>query len=431
MRYLFSSYYNLDNPPRTWAEPYVRRHNMRNPGDLVYARGLMDVLRTTPDTEFIPTGFVAYNCRLPISLDEVNSTCTALVLPFADHFRNDRIALLDNYANLIRKVKIPAVVPCIGVRTGEVTEETKAATKRFMSAVLDKSALVGLRGESTARYLEELGFVRDRHFTVVGCPSIYCAGPELPEMHWPDKPESCAFGMNHRAGEAINRFLFDNARKIPRHRFITQYDFEFIKFFVSDHVARDVTHRIPWYRDMIVSLVQDGSYRYFCDLNSWKQCLRSVDCSLSCRIHGSIFATLCGVPATIVPFESRTRELAEYHGIPVILPEEIGPGDDISKFSSRFDYESMRKRHRENFVHYVDFLHQNGLKTAFDNGGHILPPRDESIRIRDIPCETMKPLSAVSSVVRIKRDFQWRALELYRRAYLKLRLSRLSGFPVN
>lgn len=178
---------------------------------------------------------------------------------------------------------------------------------------------------------------------------------------------------------------------------------------------------------MIVSLVQDGSYRYFYNLNAWKQCLRSVDCSLSCRIHGSILAVLCGVPATIVPFESRTRELAEYHGIPIILPEEINPGDDIVKFSSRFDYEAMRKRHRDNFSRYLDFLHKNGLKTVFDNGGTVLPAPDESIPARDIPCETMQPLSTVSSFVRMKRSLQWLALELYR----KLGCNHISGRPID
>lgn len=230
MRYLFSSYYDLDHPPRTWWQTYTCGRTMRNPGDLVYAKGLMDVLRIANDTEFIPTGYVAYNDSLPLSLEEINETCTALVMPFADHFRNNRTFLLDRYADLVRKVKIPTIVPCIGVQSEEVTEETNTAAKRFVSAVLDKSSIIGLRGETTARYLEKLGFVQDRHFTVVGCPSIYSAGPELPEMHWPDRPASCAFGMNHRAGEAINRFLFDNAQKIPTHRFITQYDFEFIKF---------------------------------------------------------------------------------------------------------------------------------------------------------------------------------------------------------
>ena len=430
MRYLFSSYYNLDDPPRKWQETYTRGRTMRNPGDLVYLAGLMDILRTDANTEFIPTGYVAYVDRLPLSVKEINETCAALVMPFADHFRDNRVRMLNRYADLVRKLKIPAVVPCIGVRSDAITQETDAAAKRFVSAVLDKSALIGLRGETTARYLEKLGFVRDRHFTVVGCPSLYCAGPDLPAFSWPENPESCAFGLNHRAGEAVNRFLIDSARKIPRRRFITQYDFEFIKLFVSAGVRQGSSYRIPWYWDMVVSTVRDGSYRYFYNLNSWKQCLRSLDCSMSSRIHGTILALLCGVPSVIVPFESRTRELAEYHAIPTIRPEEISPGDTVEKFKDRFDFEAMRKRHRENFAHFLDFLHRNGLKTVFDDGGSPRPGPGADILAEDIPCETMKPLCEVSSTVRIGRDMQWKLIEL-RRILRKHGIRFPSGIPVS
>lgn len=399
---------------------------MRNPGDLVYAAGLMNVLRIEENVEFIPTGYVSYKGRLPLTLDEVNATCTALVMPFADHFRDDRTYLLNRYADLVKKVKMPVVVPCIGVRSDKISEETNATAKRFVSAVLDKSSMIGLRGETTARYLEKLGFVRDRHFTVVGCPSIYQAGPQLPAMSWPGKTDSCVYGMNPRAGETINRFLFDSALKFPFRRLVSQNDFEFINYFVSSGVRRDTTHRIPWYRDMVESTIRDGSYRFFFNLNSWKKCLRSVDCSISCRIHGSILAILCGVPAAIVPFESRTRELAEYHAIPSILPDEINSGDTILRFSSRFDFEAMRKRHRENFSHFLDFLHKNGLKTVFDDGGTPRPSPNANVHAKDIPCETMMPLSSVSSPVRLYRDMEWFALRVCR----KLGLSRLPGYPI-
>ena len=426
MRYLFGSYYNLDAPPRKWEQTYTRGRTMRNPGDLVYASGLMDILRTDSDVEFVPTGYVAYNGRLPLRLEEINETCSALVLPFADHFRDSRSFLLDRYTDLIRKLKIPVVVPCIGVRAEEISEKTNTAARRFVSAVLDKSSMIGLRGATTARYLEKLKFARDRHFTVVGCPSVYCSGPELPAVSWPDNPNSCVFGMNCRAGENVNRFLFDSAKKIPFRRFITQSDFEFVHYFVSGNARRDATHRIPWYRDMVVSTIKDGSYRYFFNLNSWKKCLRSVDCSMSCRIHGSILALLCGVPAAIVAFEDRTRELAVFHAIPTILPEEIAPGDTIGKFAERFDFDATRTQHRENFARFLDFLHRNGLKTAFDDGGFPRPSPRANVLAEDIPCETMKPLCSVSPAVRVWRRIEWSALELRR----MLDLNRLPGFPV-
>ena len=426
MRYLFGSYFDLDWPLQRWQELYTRGNPMVNPGDMVYAAGMMDALRTGDDDLFLPTGYASYQGFLPMSLDEINATFDACVLPFADHFRETRVPFLNRHVKLIKGLKIPVVVPCIGVRDDEVGEKTDAAVKRFVSTVLDKSALIGLRGETTARYLERLGFVRDRHFQVVGCPSLYGAGPELPVAAWPEKPESCAFSLNRRAGEAVNRFLFDSALTIPRHVFISQSLLEFEYYFLSSSVARDATHRIPWFRDMVVSVLRDRSYRFFYNLNSWKRCLRSCDCSLSCRIHGTILALLCGVPSAIVPFESRTRELAEFHSIPLIPPEAIKPGDTIERFVDGLDFEATRKRHRENFAAFLDFLHKNGLKSAFDDGGGTRPGPGAAVLAKAIPCENMKPLFELPLVGRGWRTIRWFALVRRR----KIRRRHPKGFPV-
>ena len=426
MRYLFGSYFDLDKPLRRWQELFTRGSLMINPGDMVYAAGMMDVLRSGADDEFVPTGYVSFQGYLPFGLDEINSTFAACVLPFADHFRESRIGLLNRYAKLAKALKIPVVVPCIGVRDGETSPKTDVAVKRFVSAVLDKSALIGLRGETTARYLEKLGFVRDRHFRVVGCPSLYGAGTELPEMAWPKAPQTCAFGLNVRAGKTVNRFLFDSARAIPGRFCISQNWFEFVNYFLAPFARRDETHRTPWFREMVVSALRNGSYRYFHNLNSWKRCLRSCDCSISCRIHGTILALRCGVPAAIVPFESRTRELAEFHAIPLILPEEIAPGDTVAKFADTFDFEAMRKRHRENFAGFLDFLRRNGLHTAFDDGGTVRLSRGADIFALDVPCERLKPLRDVSPFVGLWRAARWFVLARRR----KIRRRHPIGVPV-
>ena len=426
MRYLFGSYFDLDKPLRRWPELYTRGNPMANPGDMVYAAGMMNVLRTGEDDAFIPTGYGSYNGGLPLELDEINETCDACVLPFADHLRDDRTGILNRYADLVRKLRIPVVVPCIGVRDGETSERTDAAAKRFVSAVLDKSARIGLRGETTARYLEKLGFSRDRHFTIVGCPSIYGAGPDLPPMAWPKKPASCAFGLNFRAGKVVNRFLLDSARTAPRRFNVSQSWPECVYYFLSTRVENDRTHRLPWFRKMVASTVRDGTYRYFFNLNDWMRCLRSCDCSLSARIHGTILSLLCGVPSAIVPFESRTRELAELHAIPTVPPEEIGPGDTIAKFADRFDFEAMRRRHCENFSVFLDFLHRNGLRSAFDDGGSVHPGPGANVFARDVPCERMMPRYKVSRAVRIWRGALWSGLVRYR----AFRRRRPIGVPV-
>lgn len=130
MRYPFGSYFDLDKPLTRWWELYTRGNPMVNPGDMVYAAGMMDVLRTSADDEFIPTGYCSYQRTLPLTVDEVNETCDACVLPFADHLRESRITLLNRHVDLVRALKIPVVIPCIGVRDGETTKHTDVAVKR-------------------------------------------------------------------------------------------------------------------------------------------------------------------------------------------------------------------------------------------------------------------------------------------------------------
>ena len=87
---------------------------------------------------------------------------------------------------------------------------------------------------------------------------------------------------------------------------------------------------------------------------------------------------------------------------------------DALKFADRFDFDALRKRHRENFGRFVDFLHANGLRSAFDDGGSVRNGPAEDVFAEDVPCETMKPLRRASRVVRLWRNLQWHALVRWR-----------------
>lgn len=50
---------------------------------------------------------------------------------------------------------------------------------KFVKAILNKSAILGLQGEITAAYLRKLGFTEEKDFTVIGCPVVFMNGDEL------------------------------------------------------------------------------------------------------------------------------------------------------------------------------------------------------------------------------------------------------------
>ena len=117
-------------------------------------------------------------------IHRINETYDCLILPFANAFRISFIEDLKKVTDVVKKLKIPCIVVGVGAqaRIGKRLENKELAevVQAFMKAVLEKSAIVGLRGEFTADYLRQLGFREEKDFTVIGCPSMYLYGKDLP-----------------------------------------------------------------------------------------------------------------------------------------------------------------------------------------------------------------------------------------------------------
>ena len=184
-RYLFNC---LKDPRRvTRLVPgWWRNHIERNPGDLAYEYAVMNALATDENVEFIPTGYYNFYGFSPSEIERINETCTAFVCPLADVFSDSFLYLVKNLTKLVQRLRIPCIVPCVGLRAEEGfwsgrSPDFDETVGDFVRAVLDKSAIIGLRGETTGRYLEKLGFVKGRDFRVIGCPTLYTYGAELPK----------------------------------------------------------------------------------------------------------------------------------------------------------------------------------------------------------------------------------------------------------
>lgn len=146
-------------------------------------------------------------------IDEFNANYDMLVLPLANALRSDFKGQLQNITDLVNRLDMPCVVVGMGIQ--RELDDTRwnydfdEVTKDFFKAVLNKSEIVGIRGEITAKYLENLGLVPEKDFTVIGCPSLYTFGYDLPvptvKELTPDSPISYNSTMMRSLWEFLDK----------------------------------------------------------------------------------------------------------------------------------------------------------------------------------------------------------------------------------
>ncbi|MBO4887433.1 MAG: polysaccharide pyruvyl transferase family protein [Firmicutes bacterium] len=341
-----------------------------NSGNLMFSYGTMNVLSTSK-TKCVST---LYQKRWTAAeIDEINQTCSAFVLPLADAFRADFIGELNCYTDLIRQLKIPCVVNGIGLRASYDPDPAfsypfNEDVKRFVRAVLDHSAMLGLRGANTGDYLKSLGFLPERDFTVIGCPSMYMHG-SLRENKEP-KNDGVAVSLNGLVPPKLKQFYTDLASAEKTH-IIQQRTSELIDLYYGRDL--DLSTTPPEFARQNIFTSFDyrsakaaGRVHFFTDVPNWIHYLKDFPLFVGARFHGTVAALLAGVPTVITPFDSRTRELAAYHHIPTITEKDLEEGLAAESVRDLADYSQVAKAHEKNLSHYKDFLKCNGLPSLFD-----------------------------------------------------------------
>lgn len=397
-RYLF----NCLKDPRTatrlnpgWWSKLVEK----NPGDLAYEYSVMNALTLDDTVAFIPTGYYNYRGFSDSEIEQINATCDAFVCPLADVFSDEFLLLVKRFTALVKRLRIPCIVPCVGLRAMEGAwaaheSEFNETITGFVRAVLEKSAKIGVRGELTARFLEKLGFLRDLDFVVVGCPSLYTYGEKLPlrSLACPKSLERCAFSLNQRADQRDWDFIDCVASQFKESVFVSQNWLVFRQFMLTNCIQLSSSvENHPFYKALLQSYAAQDRMRFFLNRKPWMKFLGKMDLSFGHRIHGALLSVLAGTPAIVVPFETRTEELARFHGIPVVSATDKlddWQNGNLKRQIEAIDFSEPGKRQKENFANWLSFLHANGLETVFD---YLKDTKSEFIDRRDFPLERALP----------------------------------------
>ncbi|MFE4798237.1 polysaccharide pyruvyl transferase family protein [Streptomyces sp. NPDC056708] len=340
-----------------------------NSGNLIFSDAAHKILET-PRSEVVSNGIAT---RVA-DADRINSEYDVFVIPLANAFRPSFERQLERLTQLISKLKIPVVVPGVGAQTGvnysaDRLKPMQPTVHAFVSAVLDHSASIGVRGEFTERYLRDMGF---RDVDVIGCPSMFLNGSRI-DIRQSGRalgPESrIAINGSHDAvrKHKLGRIINHTHARYPHLRFIGQNLSE-----ARQLHWRDLSHQnasltdIPTHPDH--PMYGQDKVRVYIDPVTWMDDLRGFDFSFGSRIHGNIAALLAGTPATVLCGDSRTLELCRYFDIPHRMLADAPFDLDPAGLCAEADFGPLMRGHQERFDRFMNFLDKNGLENTFTHG---------------------------------------------------------------
>lgn len=364
------------------------------------------------DIVFHPTQY-----RYSFTEEEIefaNSFYDFFILPMADALRPDNAVYLKGITNFIKKLSIPCVVIGIGLRAdyhADVTNplECDSIVYDFIRAVLDKSNCVGIRGERTATYLAHLGFVPERDFTVIGCPSVSVFVQERNLQLPTFKSKSIDFDKiifiaNTLAPSNVNSAMINAIADWSKVLVVAQKEMEQENLYLGNlsgiYKGKFGCENI-FGNTLYQRLYSNGQIRTFTNLFAWLNEIRNGDYCISSRFHGGIASLAAGIPTVIIPFDSRSRELCEYHHIPAIPYQYVYPENFVEQLKE-INYNSHNSVLLENKKHYIGFLDRNGLDNIFHHEYLDATPYDTALRGVDWLSHDLN-YSEISSFQKIRR----------------------------
>jgi Polysaccharide pyruvyl transferase len=301
-----------------------------------------------------------------------NEEFDAFVVPLGDAFRPAFRERIQKLTGFIKGLKIPVVVVGVGAQADDGHDQgaldvIAPAVKGFMAAVLDRSSSVGVREEHTRAYLTGLGFP-EAAVDVVGCPSFFLHGPEfsLPATKGELGSESAiAFNLTPTAADEAE-ILRRQAEKYRNLSYVAQDRATLELMLWGEQPRRIVDRNLPVHTGH--PMYQQDRMRFFLDPQPWLEYLRECEFAFGTRLHGNVAGLLAGTPAVLLANDSRTAELADYHGMPYRGFADVSADVDVRHLFAEYDPAQFNRRYGDCFSAYVGFLERNGLAHIYSPG---------------------------------------------------------------
>jgi len=346
-----------------------------NAGNMIFAYSMF---RTVMTEDTVVDNIATNRFFSKEEIDQINNEYECFIIPLANAFRVSFIKELECLTDLVKGLKIPCVVAGVGIQAKIGADMTKPfkfdeATKNFVNAILEKSSMVGVRGQITGDYLKRLGYIEDKHYTVIGCPSMYMYGKDLPKARVNGLTKNSSVSINFKIDlpQKMHDVFERSMKEIPNYHFIPQSIHELrllydgVPYPVKKHKVIPENYPLS----LASEIYREDKILGFTNVDSWLEFLRSVDFSFGSRIHGNIAAVLAGAPCFVFAYDARIYELADYHNIPFMKVMDMNDGTNILDIYEKTDFSSVQRGHEERFMHFIDFLNTNGIQHIYDRNG--------------------------------------------------------------
>lgn len=318
----------------------------------------------TEDAELTADGYSSERRAPARAAARINDRHDRFVIPLANAFRSSFVPQLDRLTDVIRRVDVPVTVLGVGAQFGlragveAASPELRSSVTAFVSAVLDRSPSIGVRGESTRAFLLDLGF-GDDVIDVIGCPSLYGYGGDgalAPRAALtPDSRLAVTYSPYLRdAGP----FVHAVTSAYPR-SYVVPQTVEALALMLWGEPTR-FAEKADLPESAAHELYRADRMRFFVDATTWIDTLRDRDLVVGTRIHGTIAGLLAGVPSILVAHDSRTRELAEFHAIPYRSKAALRKVD-VARWYEEADFDGFTAAHARNLDTFRAFLDRHAL----------------------------------------------------------------------
>jgi hypothetical protein len=337
-----------------------------NTGNLIFLDSAYKLLDTR-DAEITPDRLEAPT----IDPGSINERFDAYVVTLANAFRPSFEKYLQRLTSVIERLTIPVTVLGVGLQAPLPYESGAArpfddSVKAFVRAVLDRSPSIGVRGEYTQDYLNQLGF---RDVEVIGCPSMFLDGDRLtvtkrtPTL---ERDARVAINITTRVGP-MSSLVMSHVERYPNLEYIVQdrVALNLMLWGEPDDQAR-LTNAMPIHRSH--PLFRDDKALCFVDPWPWLEHMRTVDFTFGTRIHGNIAALLGGRPGYVIAHDTRTLELARYFEIPHQAVTDLPRDTDAAQLYEEADYGPLQAGHAARFRTFIDYVERQGLHHVFEPG---------------------------------------------------------------